>query len=91
MLIKFPYLDLWLISYAIINYCFLMTFFFKINFSKKILSGALLECQMVWLQIRTDKMSVCKAVCKSFRHLTKVDASKERVKIKFTHSTFIMW
>ena len=28
--------------------------FFKINFFKKILSGIPVECQTVWIQIRTD-------------------------------------
>ena len=59
--------------------------FFKINFFQKIISGALSECQTVWIQIRTDVLSVLiwiKNVCKSYQHTTKDAASKERVKVQ---------
>ena len=54
----------------------------KINF-QKILSGTLKECQTVWVQIRTDIMSVLigvQTVCKGYQQTTKVAASKEKVK-----------
>ena len=48
--------------------CHLQTFF-KINVFKKILSGTLSKCQMVWIQIRIDIMSVLiriQTVCKGY-------------------------
>ena len=38
--------------------CCCLLAFFKINFLKKNISGTLSECQTVWIQIRTDRMSV---------------------------------
>ena len=48
--------------------------FFKINCFKKNLSGILTECQTVWIQIRTDILSVliwAQTVCKGFQQTTK--------------------
>ena len=56
-------------------------FFSKLTFSK-ILSETLLECQMVWIQIRTVILSVLiwvQNVCKGYQQTTKFPASKERV------------
>ena len=53
-------------------------FFFKIDFFKKNISGTPSECQMVWIQIRTNILSVLiwiQTVCKGERQMT----SKERV------------
>ena len=57
--------------------------FFQINFSKKFFQEALTECQTVWIQIRTNILSVLiwvQTVCKGYQQTTKVDASEERVK-----------
>ena len=53
-------------------------FFSKLTFSKK--------SQMVWIQIRTDRMILSvlisvQTVCKCYQQNTKVAASKERVNI----------
>ena len=51
--------------------CRLLTF--QNYFFQKILSGALSECQMVWIQIRTDILSVLiwvQTVCKSYQQTT---------------------
>ena len=51
-------------------------------FFQNILLGKLSECQIVWIQIKTNKMSVLiriQTVCNSFRQTTKIAASKERV------------
>ena len=56
-------------------------FFFKKLF-QKIISGILLKCQMVWIKIRTDNLSVLiwvQTVCKGYQQTTKVAASKETV------------
>ena len=48
----------------------------------KILSGALSECQTVWIQIRTNILWVLiwvRTVCKGYYQTTKVTDSKERV------------
>ena len=61
--------------------CRLLTFFSKLTFSK-ILSGTLSGCQTVWIQIRTDALSVLiwvKTVCKGYQQTTKFVASKEKV------------
>ena len=58
-------------------------FFFQNYFLQKILSGILSECQTDWTQIRTDILSVLiwvQIVCKGYLQMTKVAASKERVK-----------
>ena len=47
---------------------------------KKIHSGTLSECQTVWIQIRTDILSVLiwvQTVCQGYQHMTKVTASKK--------------
>ena len=57
-------------------------FFQNELFSKKS-SGTLLEYHMVWIQIRTNILSVViwvQTVCKGHQHMTKVAASKERIK-----------
>ena len=49
---------------------------------KKKKSGTLSECQTVWIQIKTDILSVLlgvQTVCKGYQKTTKVAASKERV------------
>ena len=56
--------------------------FFQNHLFQKIISGTLPECQMVWIQIRTDTMSVLiwlQTVCKGYQQTTKVTTSKERV------------
>ena len=73
--------------------CRLLTFF-KINFFPKILSGTLLECQMVWIQMRNDILLVLIWVqtnCKGYQQMTK-DTCKERIKlIYFNDSVNIFW
>ena len=57
-------------------------FFMFLLFFQNILLGKLSECQIVWIQIKTNKMSVLiriQTVCNSFRQTTKIAASKERV------------
>ena len=53
---------------------------FKMNISKKYISGTLSECQTVWIQIRTDVLSVLIWVQTVYKQMTKVAASKEIVK-----------
>ena len=56
--------------------------FFQNQFFQQILSGTLSECQTVWIQIRTDILSVLiwvQTVCKCYQQITKFVASKERV------------
>ena len=63
--------------------CHLLTFFKIITFSKKNLSWTHLECQMVWIQFRTDILPVLiwvQTVWKGYQQMKKVAASKERVK-----------
>ena len=57
--------------------CRLLTFF-QSNFFKRLLR-TLSECQMVWIQIRTDQPSVIQTVYKGYQQTIKVAASKERV------------
>ena len=55
--------------------------FFKINFVK-ILSRTLSECQMFWIQMRTDVLSVLiwvQTVFKGYKQTTNVATSKESV------------
>ena len=67
--------------------------FFQNYLFRKILSGIQSECQMVWIQIRTDIWSVLiwiQTVCKGCQQTTKVAASRQRVKLtnpeqKFDH------
>ena len=50
-------------------------FFFKISFLKKTPIGTLTECQTVWIQIRTDILSVLiwvQTVCNGYQQMTKV-------------------
>ena len=57
-------------------------FISKLTFSK-ILSRILSDCQTIWTQIRTDKMSVLiwvQTICISYQQTTKVSTGKERVK-----------
>ena len=60
----------------------LLLSFFKINFFQNNLSGTLLsESQKVWIQIRTDILSVLiwvQTVCKGYLLKTNVAASKEK-------------
>ena len=61
--------------------CSLLTFFQNQLF-QNILSGTLSECQTVWIQIRTDILSVLIwvwTVCKCYQQMTKVATSKEIV------------
>ena len=63
-------------------FCCCLLIFFKINLKKKN-SGTLLECQTVWIQIRTDRMLVLiwvQTVFKDHQQTTKFATSKERVK-----------
>ena len=46
--------------------------FFKINFFKKILSGTLSECQMLWIQITTDILIWVQTACNGYPQTTKV-------------------
>ena len=49
-------------------------------FLKKILSGTLSECQMIWIQIKTDILLLLiwvQTVCKGYQQTTKVAASEE--------------
>ena len=48
---------------------------------QKVLSGTLSECQMVWVKIRTDILSVLicvQTICQDYQKTTKGTASKER-------------
>ena len=50
----------------------------------KILSGTLSEGQTVWIQIKTNVLSVliwAQTVCKGYQRITKVTASKERFRL----------
>ena len=67
---------------------FLLSFadFFQNRRFQKILSGTLSECQTVWIQIRTDILSVLiwfQTVCKAYQQTTKVTTSEEIVKYFF--------
>ena len=56
--------------------------FFK-NYLSKLYSETLSECQMVWIQIRTDGLSVLiwvQTVWKGYQQMTKLATSKERLK-----------
>ena len=60
--------------------------FFKKNL-QNILSGTLSECQTVWIQIRTDILSVLiwvQTLCKGYQQMINVTASKERVNYCFS-------
>ena len=56
---------------------------------QKVLSGALSECQTVWIQIRMYILSVLiwvQTVCKGYQQTTKIAANKEGVKFFFWRS-----
>ena len=62
--------------------------FFQNLPSPKILSGTLSKCQTIWIQIRTDILSVLlwvQTVCKGYHQTTKVVASKERVDLLYPY------
>ena len=47
------------------------------------------ECQTIWIQIKSDIMSVLtrvQTVCKDYQQMTKVTACKERVMLMFSLS-----
>ena len=57
-------------------------FFFLSFFSSKILSGTLSDCQMVWIQIRTDFLFVLnwiQSVFKGYEQTTKVATIKKEL------------
>ena len=61
--------------------------FFQNQLFQKILSGTLSECQTVWIQIRTDIVSVLiwvQTVCKSYQQTTLV--SKELIQYLLSNS-----
>ena len=63
--------------------------FFQNELYQKIISRTLSECQMVWIQTRTDFLSVLiwvQTVCKGYQQTTIVASSKERVIEGFGHS-----
>ena len=56
--------------------------FFQNCLFQEIFSRTLLECQSVWIQIRTDVLSVLiwvQTICKGYQQTTKVAACKEIV------------
>ena len=63
-------------------YCCRLLTFFKNELFQKNLSGTLFQCQTVWIQFRTDIMSVLiwvQTVCKDYQQTTKVAVSKKTV------------
>ena len=61
-------------------------FFFKINFFKYIFQEHyhLLECQTIWIQFRTDVLSVlnwAQNVCKGYKQTLKVAISRQNVNV----------
>ena len=53
-------------------FCHLL-FFFKINFSGKILFGIPSECQTIWIQVKPDNLSGLiwvQTVCKGYQQMT---------------------
>ena len=57
--------------------------FFQNKLILRILSGTLSESQIVWIQIRTDILSVLiwvQNVCKGYQQMTKFAGSMQRVK-----------
>ena len=67
-------------------------FFSKLILSKN-LSGTLSERQMLWIQIRSEILSILirvKTVCKVYQQMTKVATCKERVKMRaMSYSQFL--
>ena len=66
-------------------------YFFQKQPFQKVLSGTLSECVTVWIQIMTDILLVLiwlQTICTGCQQMTKVMASKERVKytVKATQS-----
>ena len=58
-------------------------FFFHLLF-QKILSGSLSECQMVWIQIRTDILSVLiwvQTVCKCYQQKTMPSLARKESRV----------
>ena len=67
--------------------------FFKIIFFQKTLLEPLSECQTVWIQIRTDVLSVLiwvQTVCKGYHQTTQVAACKERVNKRKTYKVCVV-
>ena len=67
--------------------------FFQNYHFQKIISGTLSVCQTVWIQIRTDNLSVLiwvQTVCKGYQQTTKVAACKERVKFVLYNINFTL-
>ena len=57
------------------GFCRRLLTYFKINFFQNILSGPHSECQTVWIQIRTDILSVLnwvQSVSNGYRQTTEV-------------------
>ena len=66
----------WVIFHAFVVVCGL----FQNSLFQEVLSGTPSECQMVWIQIRTDIVSVLiwvQTVCKGYQQTTKVAVNKE--------------
>ena len=75
-------------------FCYLLTFFKILTISKTSFRNTTrvpnplellvqFDLQTVWMQIRTDSMSVLiwvQTVCNGYQQMTKIDAIKERVK-----------
>ena len=60
---------------------YLMTLFLKINFFQTIVSGTLIKCQTVLIQVRIDLLLVLtlvQTVCKGYQQRRKAAVSKER-------------
>ena len=60
----------------------LMIFFFQNQQVQNIISGKLLQCQTVWIQIRADVLSFLiwvQTVCKGYQQTAKVTISKKIV------------
>ena len=73
--------ECWVIFHALLSSAY---YFSKSTFLKKIFrEHYLAECQTVWIQIRTDILSVLiwiQTVCKGYQRMTKVAAGKKRFK-----------
>ena len=54
--------------------------FFQNQLFQKMLSGALLECQTIWIYSVVPSVLICvQAVCKGYQQMIKVTANNERV------------
>ena len=63
--------------------------FFQNKLFQKIISGTLSECQRVWIQIRTDILSVLiwiQTVCNSYQQMIKVALARKEELIGFRKS-----